>query len=72
MAHPHDPAARICRPQRSILFGKDALGTLQALADVLQFGPVNLKIQNRIPHLSFHSGKDLNIAHYAIQFARLA
>jgi hypothetical protein len=71
MAHPYDSPARICRPQCSILFGKDALGALKALADVLQFGPVNLKIQNRIPHLSFTPGR-LNIAHYAIQFARLA
>ena len=34
VAHPHYAAARVGRPERSILFGENAFGPLQAIADV--------------------------------------
>jgi hypothetical protein len=43
------PSARVGRPERAVRFGEDALGTLQAAADITQRALVDAEIQDRVP-----------------------
>src|SRR6266702_1116400 len=79
MPQPHHSAARVRRPQCSVLLRQDAFRPLQPLADKLEFLDVDSKVQDRIRHfLLLPAVRNLRstiletIAYREISFARLA